>query len=704
MPDFEKKGNLFMKQQMIWLQPPLILAVLMLFLTFLFYADNKYQTPPPYGASGVIVLEEADLEQDSPIFLIDGWLLSDRRVTDLPTYIGEFSNLARGDLSVPPHGQALYRLTLRYTGTPQIAAVDFPQLAARYEIFLDGVRLLGGTGNGRLTFLLTPGGHELAVRTVSEKGYYSGIYFPPALGKPETLARQAAARSFAYAAACLIPLSLAVFTFFMWRTGGSLNRWFAMLCCCYALYMSHYFVFLFALSAAEYWFLFQSLSLYGLCFCVVRLTALTAGDTRGTRLADARPSGAWLQGVRLAGAWPPGAWLQGVRLAGAWPPGAWLQGAGVSGTWLADAVVAALSVLLLVFALLIPVLPWAVFVHGVLTDFYYMFTFCCTAFFALRGIRSKSWEGRYTLTGCLVFGAGLAANLFFSNDFEPICFFWQFEWCGLLLTFLFGAMMVSRSRRILRENDALTNHLEEQVEQRTDEVTKLLNERKAFFSDMAHDLKAPVFATQSFISAIRKSSVGVDAELLGYLDQAEAKQREMARRLQGLSTNNTLDRIEGERIPISLRELLADVYEFYHGEAEVRSVHLIVDLPKGEAFLEAQPEKLDILFENLIYNALRATPRGGSITISAEIRKAAVRMCVADSGCGIPQDELPHIFKRFYVGAANRETGTGLGLYIVHSIVAELRGTIEVSSAVGKGTVFTIELPCKVNCSSTNYF
>lgn len=68
-------------------------------------------------------------------------------------------------------------------------------------------------------------------------------------------------------------------------------------------------------------------------------------------------------------------------------------------------------------------------------------------------------------------------------------------------------------------------------------------------------------------------------------------------------------------------------------------------------------------------------------------------MCVADSGCGIPPEELPHIFRRFYIGAANRETGTGLGLYIVRSIVEELHGKIWADSVPGEGTVFTMEFP-----------
>lgn len=350
-----------------------------------------------------------------------------------------------------------------------------------------------------------------------------------------------------------------------------------------------------------------------------------------------------------------------------------------------------LPVALLLLCLLIPALPQAVVIHGRLTDFYYMLTFFCTAFFAAQGIKARSWESRYTQAGCVVFGAGLFANLLCSNRFEPIRFFWQFEWCGILLVLLFGAMMVSRSRRILRENDALTNHLEEQVKERTQEVMQLLNERKEFFSDMAHDLKAPVFATQSFINAIRESGVGVDMELRGYLDQAEAKQREMARRLQGLSAINALDQIEEEWRQVSLKETFAEIYALYCGEAEVRSVYFIVKPPEQDVFLTVQPRKIDMLFENLIYNALRATPPNGSITISAKVGAGKICVTVEDNGCGIPEEEQPFIFRRFYVGENNKANGTGLGLYIVQSIVSEMGGTICVRSAPGEGTAFMME-------------
>lgn len=107
-----------MKQQKsLWLTLA-VLIVLAVFFAIFFYVDNKYETPPPYGESGAIDINAQDLKCHNPIFLIDGWLLTDERVVDKPTYIGEFSNLQRGDLAVSPHGKASYRLVLHYDGEP----------------------------------------------------------------------------------------------------------------------------------------------------------------------------------------------------------------------------------------------------------------------------------------------------------------------------------------------------------------------------------------------------------------------------------------------------------------------------------------------------------------------------------------------------------------------------------------------------------
>lgn len=623
-----------------------LLGALILFFTLLFYADNQYQTPPPYGKSGVISLTEADLAGKRPLFLIDGWLLTDSRVTDLPTYIGEFATLQRREYTVSPHGAAVYCLTLRYSGGPIITAVRVSQLATAFTLRLDGEVLAQDTAGVSAVFSLTPGDHVLTVETVSGGGYYSGLYFPPAIGTPESLTAIQNTRTLAYSLAACLALLLALFTLVLWRGDRrSMPFCLGVLCCFFALYLSRYFVELFRLPVAEAWQVVEGGALYGLIFCVVRLTALAAGEA-GRK---------WFGRVQRV------LWLYPLALAALY--------------------------------LLIPVLPWAVRAHGLCKDLYLLFVFGCVVLLAVRAGVRGCVESPYILAGGMVFGCGLLANLVFANRFEPIRFFWQFEWCGLFLTALFAAMMVARNQQILRDNETLNNHLEQQVTRRTEELRLLLQERKAFFSDMAHDLKAPLFATETFIQAIRQNNTGVDSELLRYIDQVEQKQQEMSRRVQGLSVINQLDKIEGGIQRLSVRAVLAEAYAAHNGEAEVASIHLTVQPLREDCWILAQPEKLDILFENLIYNAIRATPPEGRITLAAYKGTDTVRLTVSDTGCGISPEELPQIFRRFYVGERNRETGSGLGLYITKTIVEELGGRMTATSTLGEGTVFTMEIP-----------
>lgn len=634
-------------KQNLWL-PALTAVLLTLFFSLLYVTDNKYKTPPPYGRDGVIALSEADFENRHPLFLIDGWLLTDDQTSDRPTYIGEFSNLRRGGSTAAPHGTASYRITLRYSGADMEAVLSFPQLYSAYIISLDGRQLAEGSGSAKLSFTLTQGDHLLTVQTVSKQGYYSGMYHPPMIGRTQSMAQALFISSIAYSAAFFVPLALALFTLTIWRTAGDkISFWFGLLCISFSLYVSYYFVRLLNLPLGEWWYLIQSAAFYGLCFCVLRLTALTL-DKDSTK---------------------PAVWIYRILTAS--------------------------SVLLLVLAVLIPTLPWMVRLHGILTNAYYLFVFSAVLLLMLGRKTQQTPEGRFTLLACTVFGGGLLMNWFSSNLFEPILFFWQFEWCGLFLVALFGVMMATRNKRLLAENLAFSQHLEELVQLRTEELQNLLKERKAFFSDMAHDLKAPIYATRTFIQAIREHDTGVDQELLRYIDQVEQKQQEMARRVQGLHVFNKMDEVYEPWESISVRTLLAEVYETHRMAAEVQSIYLVTEPPDTDGYLFAQPRKLSILFENLIFNALRATPTGGRITIAAELDEEECHLTVADTGNGILFEELPHIFERFYVGNENKATGSGLGLNIAKHIVDELHGEISVSSKPGQGAVFYIDLPLK---------
>lgn len=628
----------------VWL-PLLFTALLMGFFALLFFTDNKYKTPPPYGRDGVLNLTEDDV-QNRALFLIDGWLLTDDLLEQRPTYIGQFSSLQRGDKTRSPHGRAVYQIKLHYRGDPVEVMLSFPQLFFRHTITLDEQLLSRGNGGARISFPLTDGEHLLTVETVSAQGYYSGMYHPPVLGTSSVVVWMSLIQCIAYAGACFGTLVLSLFTLVLWqRARDRLAFWFGLLCCFFSLYLSYYFVRLLALPAGEYWHLVQSTAFYGLCVCVIRLAALSGG----------------IACERVA---------KRIGL-----------------------VLSAASVLLLMLALLIPILPIAVWIHGILTNLYYIFTFCCVLLLCLQGKPAPGWEGRFIRLACAAFGAGLLINIFAANLFEPILFYWQFEWCGLLLVMLFGAMLAARNKRILAENSRFQTHLEDLVAQRTEELTKLLKERKAFFADMAHDLKTPVYAANSFIQAIREHDTGVDGELLRYLDLVEQKQQEMARRVLGLAAFNQMDELSERYEAVWIQQLLSQVYKAHHMAAEVQSVHFTAEPPNVDGRLYAQPGKLDILFENLIVNALKFTPSGGKITLSAVIDEEGCHLVLADTGCGISSEELPHIFDRFYVGSRNKGSGSGLGLYIVKSIVDSLCGEISVSSTPGQGTVFFVDLP-----------
>lgn len=227
-------------------------------------------------------------------------------------------------------------------------------------------------------------------------------------------------------------------------------------------------------------------------------------------------------------------------------------------------------------------------------------------------------------------------NLILSNRFEPILFFWQFEWCALFLVGLFGATMQARNKRVLSENKAFSEHLEALVEQ---------------------------------------------------------KQRDMARRVQGMSLLNAMEEAPTAPEAVSVHTMLREIYEAHHMAAEVAAVHLVLELPKRDGTLLARRAQIDTLSENLIFYVLHATPSGGKITIAAEIETVECPLSIADTGSGILPEDLPHIFECFFVGGESKRTGSGLGLYIVKQIVETQGGEITVSSEPGKAPFFYLDLP-----------
>lgn len=223
--------------------------------------------------------------------------------------------------------------------------------------------------------------------------------------------------------------------------------------------------------------------------------------------------------------------------------------------------------------------------------------------------------------------------------------------------------------------------------------------RRELVANVSHDLRTPLASLHGYLETLLiKEGTMTAGEQRTFLDIA-LKQSERLRQLVGeLFELAKLDSCETQIAcePFSLAELVQDVAQKFHLAAAGRHIHLRTDLRSDIPFVRADIGLIERALENLIHNALRYTPEGGSITVALAHEAQAVTVRVTDTGCGIAEQDLPYIFDRFYRAdrqQRSRWEGAGLGLAITKRIL-ELHGsTIEAHSTPHVGTTMTFRLP-----------
>jgi two-component system OmpR family sensor kinase len=222
--------------------------------------------------------------------------------------------------------------------------------------------------------------------------------------------------------------------------------------------------------------------------------------------------------------------------------------------------------------------------------------------------------------------------------------------------------------------------------------------RRELVANVSHDLRTPLAALRGYIETlILKQDSLASAERTRYLEIAARHSERLGRLIEDLFELSKLEanevRLQLERC--SIAELVQDVVQRFEIAAQREGVSLGGDIRPDLPDAEVDIRLMERVLQNLIENSIHHTPRGGRVVVRADAEHGRLRVQVSDTGTGIPEEELPRVFDRFYRGSAARQEpgGTGLGLAIARRIV-ELHGsTLEMTSRVNAGTTASFHPP-----------
>jgi signal transduction histidine kinase len=220
-------------------------------------------------------------------------------------------------------------------------------------------------------------------------------------------------------------------------------------------------------------------------------------------------------------------------------------------------------------------------------------------------------------------------------------------------------------------------------------------QRQALVADVAHELRTPLTVLRGYLEALKDGVTPADADTLEVIHAEAVQLQHLVDDLQDLAQADASQLALDPR-PCDLSTLLSTVAAGFALQAGSKGVRIEVDTPEHLPHVRADERRIGQVVHNLVANALRYTPRGGAIRLSAASGAGEVRTEVADTGAGIAPEHLERIFERFYrvdPSRARETGGSGLGLTIAKRLVEAHGGRIGVSSEVGRGSRFWFTLP-----------
>lgn len=222
--------------------------------------------------------------------------------------------------------------------------------------------------------------------------------------------------------------------------------------------------------------------------------------------------------------------------------------------------------------------------------------------------------------------------------------------------------------------------------------------RRRLLADLAHEMRTPVSTLDAYLEGLEDGIATLDADTAAVL---RAQTRRLARLAEDISAVSRAEerRLELHPTPTSPEQLVSAAVAAAADRTSAKGVRLVTDTAADLPTLRVDAERIGQVLGNLLDNALRHTPAGGAVTVSARRSGNDVELAVTDTGDGVPAEHLPHVFERFYRVDAARDRaqgGSGIGLAIAKALVEAHGGRIAVTSGgPGRGAVFTVRLPAR---------
>lgn len=639
------------------------------FFLLLYHFDNKYTTKAEVSQDGSTMLPSARTDDGAPsqktIWLMDGWEFYPDQLIEpgeetgesVPIYIGQYFSFSAFHRDNSPHGVGTYRLTVSGSGSYTML---IPEVFSACRVYVND-QLVMSSGSispyepviKDLVFSFELEGEaKILIQTANYTHYYSGITYPPAIGSSEAISRLIAVRLCFYGFLSFTSLALALLASVIWfgmrkKEVAGENFWLGVLALSFSLRLSYPLIHALGLPGLMLPYVLESaMTALGL-FCIVRIVSLIC--------------------------LPPHSLIERILK-------------GVTGGFILVSVVFS--------AVMAQYLPGFVPVYGQIFYWYKALVAVTMGVLLLVAfIKKSAQQTSGLLAGLLVYSVSLICHALTLGHFEPARFGWFEEWGGYVLVLCFAVRMVSCNLAIIRENRRLNAHLQEEIARKTETLSKLLEERRLLLSSFAHDLKTPITSITTFTRLVELDNAGLDEESLGYLNIIRRKTREIQEQLSSLHEFTHLDAVPSAFASLDLSQMVREFYESNKPDMDAGGIRFELSLEcDSEVVVQGDRRKLTSVLQNLVFNAASFTPEGGSIRLSLNRTTEFAVLAVEDTGRGMSEETMAHIFERFYTNRSDGG-GSGMGLFIVKSIVTEHGGTVEVSSAPGRGSRFTVKLP-----------